>query len=99
MRQRICVQLLDNLNNWSFTLWKLSRCSNLDPCSYLKDATSDEVSEHSLDLDRSMEYFGERELISEEQAKLDRIMTALSFKLEYFQGIMPMGAALLSRFD
>ena len=35
----------------------------------------------------------------EQQGRLDRIITTLSFKVKYFQGIMPICAALLQCFN
>jgi hypothetical protein len=37
--------------------------------------------------------------VAEQQGRLDRIITTLSFKVKYFQGIMPICAALLQCFN
>ena len=56
--------------------------------------------EHSEDLDRTSGYFElEESSLMESKVKLDKVVTAVSFHVKYFQGVMPIVAVLLQCFN
>jgi len=69
--------------------------------THLKESAYVDEYEHSEDLERTSGYFENHntEDVTEQQGRLDRIITTLSFKIKYFQGIMPICAALLQCFN
>jgi hypothetical protein len=89
------AKLLRRENNWTVTL------GLLDPCVMKDVGQAEEEYEHSEDLDRTSGYFEQQSEcdVAEQQGRLDRIISALSFKVRYFQGLMPICAALLQCFD
>lgn len=94
-RRRVAAKLLLRENNWTVTL------ALLGPCVMKEAGQAEEEYEHSEDLDRTSGYFEQQSEsdVAEQQGRLDRIITALSFKVRYFQGLMPICAALLQCFD
>ena len=93
------MRILENKNNWELTMHLLS--AKIHREKGIKESIIEEELEHSEDLDRTSGYFSaesEADLM-ESMLKLDRVVTAVSFRVKYFQGVMPICAMLLQCFD
>lgn len=69
--------------------------------THLKQSGLDDDYQHSEDLDRTSGYFENQNSqdVLDHQVMLDKIITTISFKIKYFQGIMPICASLLQCFN
>jgi hypothetical protein len=99
LRRTATLKILENNSNWDITMHVLQPYLLRKYC--LKESTLEEEYEHSEDLDRSNGYFeaeSEADLV-ESKMKLNRVVTTVSFSVRYFQGVLPICAALVQVFN